>query len=85
MSTPSSLEGRMARLEGAYEQINLRLGRIEDRLDLGFESINARMDQGFQELRTEIRRTSDRSDRLMYAILGFLAAAIVALVAALLR
>jgi hypothetical protein len=84
MST-SPLEGRMARLEGAYEQINLRLGRIEDRLDLGFESINTRMDQGFTQLREEIRRTSDRSDRLMYAILGFLAAAIVALVVALLR
>ena len=29
MTNPSSIEERLARLEGAYEQINLRLGRLE--------------------------------------------------------
>lgn len=33
----SSIEEGMARLEGAYEQINLRLARLEERVERGFE------------------------------------------------
>lgn len=46
------MEIRMARLEGAYEQIDRRLGTIEtDVRDLGTE-----MRGGFGELRAEMRR-----------------------------
>lgn len=46
-----AIEVRLARLEGAYEQIDRRLGTIEDRLvrletkvDAGFARADARMD-----------------------------------------
>lgn len=37
-----SLEARMAHIEGAFEQINERLGNIERRFDVGFASVDAR-------------------------------------------
>lgn len=39
--TTSGLEERMARLEGAYEQITFRLARLEDRVDIGFSELRA--------------------------------------------
>ncbi|MHB8732097.1 MAG: hypothetical protein ACYDAB_09925 [bacterium] len=45
----STLEIRMAHLEGAYEQIDRRLGSLE-----------RRMDDGFIQLRTEITGVDQR-------------------------
>jgi hypothetical protein len=46
-----ALDVRMARLEGAYEQINVRLGGVEHRL----ESLEQRVTAEFAALRSEIR------------------------------
>jgi hypothetical protein len=45
-----ALDVRMARLEGAYEQINARLGTIETRLD----SLGSRMDARFNALESRM-------------------------------
>ena len=46
-------ELRTARLEGAYEQIDRRLGAVEGRL----ATLEQKMDTGFAHLRAEIRAT----------------------------
>jgi hypothetical protein len=46
-----ALEVRMAGLEGAYEQINARLGGVEHRL----ESLGQRMTSEFAAVRSEMR------------------------------
>ncbi len=46
------LEVRMARLEGAYEQIDRRLGSIEERMT----RLETRIDAIAAELRSELRR-----------------------------
>ncbi len=38
-----ALEARMARLEGAYEQINARLGSLEQRVTSEFATLRAEM------------------------------------------
>jgi len=57
------MDVRLARLEGAYEQIDKRLGTIEGRLAV----LEARMDAGFvrldakiDTLATELRETDER-------------------------
>lgn len=69
-------ELRTARLEGAYEQIDRRLGTVESRLD----ALERKMDAGFAELRADLRaevgglRTEllPRMDRQFYRLLGVL-------------
>jgi chromosome segregation ATPase len=72
MTTPSSIEERIARLEGSFDQIERRLGTLEQDLRSLRAEINARFD-----------RLETRIDRLMYwqlGLLGAIAAAIVAIV-----
>ena len=63
MTTPSSIEERIARLEGSFEQIERRLGTLE---------------QDMRSLRTEMTgrfdRVDNRIDRLFYWQLGLLGA-----------
>jgi hypothetical protein len=55
-------ELRTARLEGAYEQIDKRLGAVEGRLS----TLEHKMDTGFAQVRAEIRasRSELRSELL---------------------
>ena len=70
MTTPSSIEERIARLEGSFEQIERRLGTLEQDL----RSLRAEMNARFDRLETRI-------DRLMYWQLGLLGAIAVSIVA----
>jgi len=72
MTPPSSIEERIARLEGSFEQIERWLGTLEQDL----RGLRAEMNARFDRLETRI-------DRLMYwqlGLLGAIAAAIVAIV-----
>jgi hypothetical protein len=46
-----ALEVRMAHLEGAYEQIDRRLGTVEGRI----AALDRKVDEGFTQVRTEIQ------------------------------
>ncbi|MGH2452446.1 MAG: hypothetical protein ACRDF5_01615 [bacterium] len=63
------IEVRLAHLEGAFEQINHRLGAIEGRLD----SIDSRMESRFAAVDARLERLEDRlvsrMDRQFYWIL----------------
>ena len=59
MATPSSIEERIARLEGSFEQIERRLGTLE---------------QDVRALRVEMMALNARIDRLFYWQLGLLGA-----------
>ena len=66
MTTPS-IEERMARLEGSYEQINLRLGRLEEEVISLRSEINAlrsEMRSDMNTLRSDMNalRSEIRSD-----------------------
>lgn len=63
-----SIEVRMARLEGSYEQVTERLGAIEARLDGMENRLDARM--GGVELR--IGRLEDKVDRQFYWLVGLI-------------
>ena len=63
MSTPSSIEERIAHLEGSYEQIERRLGTLEQDVRSLRTEMNARFD-----------RLDSRMDRLIYWQLGLMAA-----------
>ena len=39
------LEARMAHIEGAFEQINERLGSLERKFEVGFASVDSRFNQ----------------------------------------
>jgi chromosome segregation ATPase len=72
MTTSSSIEQRIARLEGSFEQIERRLGTLEQDLRSLRAEINARFD-----------RLESRIDRLLHlqpVLLGAIAASIVATV-----
>ena len=74
MTTPSSIEERIARLEGSFEQIERRLGTLEQDLRAFRAETNARFD-----------RLEQRIDRLVYwqlGLLGAIAASILATVLA---
>ena len=43
--TTSSLEERMARIEGSFEQIDRRLSTLEQDVRIGFERVNTRIDR----------------------------------------
>jgi hypothetical protein len=51
-----SIEVRLARLEGSYEQIDKRLGAIEGRLD----RLEVELHEGLSGLRSEMHRGFDR-------------------------
>lgn len=79
---------RLARLEGAYEQIDKRLGTIEGRLavlegkvDAGFARLDAKIDMLASELREAIAHTNKRADslgaRLNTVMFGIVAAILV--------
>ena len=94
MTTPSSIEERIARLEGSFEQIERRLGILEqdvrslraemlvrfDRLDTRFDRLDSRIDR--QD--THFDRLDTRIDRLVYWQLGLLGAVAASIVATLL-
>ncbi len=62
-----ALEVRMARLEGAYEQIHARLGGVEHRL----ETMEQRVASDFAALRAEVRAdTTDLRRRLDLILTG---------------
>jgi len=73
------MEVRLARLEGSYEQVDRRLGVIDDRLarleakmDTLAAELNARIDRFAAALGSRIESLSGRIDRLegrMYALL----------------
>ena len=63
----TSIEERIARLEGSFEQINQRLGTLEQDMRAGFERIERRID-------ALDARINGRIDQLMYWQLGLLAA-----------
>ena len=81
---PSSMEERMARLEGSYEQIDRRLGTLEqdlrglradlnawvDRVDNRIDHVNNRIDQ----MNTRIDQVGSRINRLFYWQLGLMGA-----------
>lgn len=59
MTTPSSIEERIARLEGSYERIERRLGTLDQDLRAGFERLEARID-----------RVEERMETRFYWLLG---------------
>ena len=60
-----ALEVRMAHLEGAYEQINHRLGTVEQRLG----SLEAKVDSGFARVDDRFSQIEQRVDqRFMWTI-----------------
>ena len=55
--TPELWELRTARLEGAYEQIDRRLGAVEGRLsavESRLSTVEQRIDAGFAQVHTEV-------------------------------
>ena len=75
MST-SPLEIRMARIEGAFEQINARLGAIEERLgrlEDRFTRFDDKLDARIDSLRSELLI---RMDRQFYWMLSLIVLAI---------
>ena len=79
MTTPSSIEERIARLEGSFEQIERRLGTLEQDLRRFRAETGARFDR----LEQRMDRLEQRFDRLMFwqlGLLGAIAASILATV-----
>ena len=86
MTTP--LEGRIARLEGSFEQTNQRLGTLEQDMRAGFERLERQLDtlaSRIDDLASRVdalasrvdaldARINGRIDQLMYWQLGLLAA-----------
>jgi hypothetical protein len=74
------IEVRLAHLEGAYEQINHRLGAIEGRLG----SIDSRMESRFASVDVRLERLEDkllsRMDRQFYWILTLIVLSILVLI-----
>jgi chaperonin cofactor prefoldin len=64
-----SLEVRMARLEGAYEQIDKRLGSIEERLG----RLEARVDQLDSRINGRLDALAAEMRRQFYWTLAFIA------------
>lgn len=60
-----SVEIRLARLEGVYQQVNERLRSIEERLENGLESLR-------QDLGQRISRLEEKVDRQFYWVVGLI-------------
>jgi chromosome segregation ATPase len=86
MTTPSSIEERIARLEGSFEQIERRLGTLEQDLRSFRAEVNVRFESLEATLTARIDRVESRLeariDRLFYGLLGAVAASILATVLA---
>ncbi|MBV8639007.1 MAG: hypothetical protein JO322_13065 [Candidatus Eremiobacteraeota bacterium] len=67
-----ALEVRMAHLEGAYEQINHRLGTVEQRL----AALEVRVDTGFARVDECFTRLESRFDQRFMWIIGVLVVSI---------
>jgi tetrahydromethanopterin S-methyltransferase subunit G len=66
-------ELRTARLEGAYEQVDRRLGAVEGRLgavEVRLSTLEHKMDTGFAEIRAEIGGLRGEMHRQFYWLLG---------------
>jgi hypothetical protein len=67
-----TLDVRIARLEGAFEQLDKRLEVVERKID----AVDRKMDAGFAELRAEIRGVEsglrNKMDRQFFWLLGTL-------------
>jgi predicted nuclease with TOPRIM domain len=78
----------MARLEGAYDQINQRLGNLEGEVRALRTELNARMDRldaRMDRLDARLDRLDARIDRLSFlllALFGGVAASIIATIVA---
>lgn len=53
---PLDHEGRIARLEGIVEQIDVRLGRVEAKIDSTREALDGKIDATREALETKIDR-----------------------------
>ena len=80
MTTPPTTEERIAHIEGLLEQINNRLGSLEQDVRM----LRSDMNSQTGELGARIDRLAVRLDRLFYIQLGLIGAILVATVAALL-
>ena len=84
--TTSALEERMARIEGAFEQIDRRLTTLEQDMRGGFQQVNGQIDHltgQLDHISGRIDHLTGRIDRLMYwqlGLLGAIAASTVAIV-----
>ena len=84
MTTPS-IEERLARLEGSYEQINLRLGRLEEEMSALRSEMNALATGLRAEMSTLGSEMNARMDRVffyMLALMGGIMASIIATILA---
>jgi len=81
--TSSALEERMARVEGALEQIDRRLTTLEQRLTTLERDTREGLDRVSTITREGLDRVNNRIDSLMYwqlGLLGAIAASTVAIV-----
>jgi predicted nucleic acid-binding Zn-ribbon protein len=74
-----ALEVSMARLEGAYEQLDKRLGSVESRMaslerkvEEGFAHLHAEIGRVDQHLRTEIGRVDQKLDTTFRWVIGII-------------
>ena len=82
-------EERISRLEGAYEQVNERLGEIRgelsrmngrfDAVDARFDAMNESMNSRFDAMNESTSRRFDAQNRMMLAGIGLFLAAVVGL------
>ena len=63
------VEIRMARLEGAYEQINERLGTMEARIDNRFNGIEARLNNHDARFDALDRKIDSRFGQLLVVVM----------------
>ena len=66
-----ALDIRMARLEGAYAQINERLGALEQRLSSEIGSVRSELSTGLGSVRMEIAALRKQMSGQFYWLLTF--------------
>lgn len=74
MTTPSPVEERMARIEGSFEQIDHRLGTMEQDLRMFREETSA----SFATIIARLDQTNARIDKVMYWMFGLVVALVLA-------
>ena len=77
MTTPPTVEERIANLEGSFEQIDRRLGTLEQDVRTLSSDMHNRMDRLEDRMDARMDRLENQMHRLMYWQLGLLAAIIV--------
>ena len=65
---PLDHEGRIARLEGIIEQVDVRLGRVETKIDAMRESLETKIDAMRESLETKIDANRQAIDDTRQAI-----------------